>query len=273
MVSAANVFDLEAVESLPEGGETFLQRLTEELDFERVESILLFGSSVTGDVATVSDLDIIVVVEDEAYRDTAKQVCRGLMVGEEVRRKKVLERMIERLTGMFQSGFVTTEREIREGRFHRIVNVSRLSYVLSPHRIVLSRVFDQTVPIYGQDIRPDWGRIKTPAEARGRELCKSMFNSLLLSLLAVLYYPFSDRATAYSLEAYKWTIYNAGYLVERSTLDMQKSLQRIPDLFGLQQEFRELREELDREVGFVLLVPLFVVALHVWSAAQLWRDD
>jgi hypothetical protein len=132
---------------LPPGGEAFLTEINEVIDENYVDSILLFGSAVKGDISDISDIDLIFVLNDAApdtYGDKLRDRCSALATDhlESSTHQNRFEQYLDRLTGMFQSGFVTTEDAVLNGRFHEIVNTTRLVYWIAPWRKVLAAIFD-----------------------------------------------------------------------------------------------------------------------------------
>jgi hypothetical protein len=256
--------DLTALEDLPPGGQRFFTDLEEGLDLEEVRSVLVFGSTVTGDVAAVSDIDLLIVLEDGS--EYAGEV-RGLLdeiapdLTDETRPDNAIEARVQRMTGMFRSGFTAEAGDVRDGRFEAIFETSALAR-LAPWRIVLARVFEQAEPVYGDMIEPDWDRIGDPREQPVRELMKDIGMTGLLSLAQIPYQFVSGRATEYSLEAYKWTLYNCAYLLEGEATTLSGSMDALSGE-RMDERFLELRAEPERSPGFVLQAPLSIAQAHL----------
>ncbi len=256
--------DLKALKGLPPGGQQFFTDLEEGLDLEEIRSILVFGSTVTGDVAAVSDIDLLIVLEDSSeYAGKAHDVLDEIVpdLTEKTRPDNGLEARVQRLTGMFRSGFIAEERDIREGRFEAIFETSALARA-APWRIVLARVFEQAEPVYGEMIEPDWDRVGDPHEMPVRELVKDIAMTELLALAQLPYQFLSDRATEYSLEAYKWTLYNCAYLLEGEATTLSRSIDALPGT-RMDERFLELRDDPRTSPWFVLQAPLSIAQAHL----------
>jgi len=266
--------DLTALEDLPPGGEQFFTDLEEELDLGEVRSIMVFGSTVTGDVAAVSDIDLLIILEDGS--EQAKEVRRRLDeiapdLGDATQPDNVLEAHIQRLTGMFRSGFIAEEGDVLEGCFEAIFETSRLAR-LTPWRIVLARVFEQAEPVYGDGIEPDWDRIGDPRDRPARELVQDAVMTGLLALAQIPYQLVSDRATEYSLEAYKWTLYNCAYLLEDKATTLEGSMDALPGT-RIDGRFLQLREDPDEAPWFILQAPLSIARTHLATGRALFGGE
>lgn len=269
--------NLEELNGLPSGGERFLNVLAEKLDLEKIRAIKVFGSAVTGEVSNVSDLDLIIVLKDENadYRDKAKHLVASLAeeyLTTEAVLRNIFEDWVDSQTGMFRSDMVTTESAVREGRYSDIGNVSRFS-AFGPWRIILAKIFDTAVTIYGDRIEPEWGEISRPEDVKLRELFKSFLVTFPLSAAQIIYALFSKRSILYSMEGYKWTAYNCAFLVSEEIHGLETSLDLCPNPLNIKERFRELREGPSFDYSFILRSPLGVIALHLWAFVQIIRGE
>lgn len=271
-------FDLdpELRESLPPGGERFLDGLAAALDPDRVRAVLLFGSVVSAEATDVSDVDLLVVLEDDATRSEAETVrtrCRELSREHlpASSERNTLESTVDRETGMFQSGFVAFAGDVRDGAFHAVFDTSRAAYLLAPWRTVLASVFDSAVPVYGRPISPEWDRIGRPDDRRFRELCRSFATALLLSVAQLPYALASPRSMRYAMEAHKWTLYNCAFHLAGGPTTLAGAIEAAPDVASLDDRLVSLREEPRFEVSYLLSVPAYVTVVHVLTAATLVR--
>jgi predicted nucleotidyltransferase len=273
-VSLSFDLDSELRDALPQGGEAFLQGLEETLHPDFVVSVLLFGSIVSNEATEVSDVDIIVILDDNTAGSTVNTIrrqCHELATHhlEATTDRNIVEQAVERETGMFQSGFVAFKSDIEAGSFHAIFNTSRAAYVIAPWRTVLASVFESTVSIYGPTVTPKWGRIGSPHNRRVRELARSAVMAFFLAVAQIPYTIISSRSLHYTMEAHKWTLYNCSFHLTGSSNTLQQAITEVPDVASLSKHLLSLRRNPQFDIQYLLLVPLYVVAVHIWTAVTL----
>lgn len=258
---------------LPPGGPAFLAALAAELDEDSVRSVFLFGSAVRGEATEVSDLDLVLVLEEQVSDGEVAAVgrrCRRLArehLDGAARAHSLLERILERQTGMFRTGFVTRIGAVENGEFHAIFDTSRLVYVVAPWRTVLASAFRSGVTVYGPDVAPDWRRIDDPRQRTGRELLRSLVTTLPLALFQLPYVLVSRRATSYSMEAAKWALYNCSFhAVPDGDVGLQTALRLVPDPLRFADRFLARRDDPRFDAALVLLAPIYVLFVHAWAA-------
>lgn len=267
--------DLEVPDALALDAETrdFLQRVAAELDAEHVRSLLLFGSAVTGERTAVSDIDLMVVLADEAppdYDREARQVCWDAAARQldDPQPEGMVDRVLWTRTGMFRSGFVTRERAIRAGRFHEVFGTSRLAYLVTPWRTVMAGALEDAVAVYGPVVEPDWEAIGHPSGRRYREILASALLALVLATAQVPYQVVAPGEIRYTLEAYKWCLYNCAYhACPGRAGGLAAAIDCFPS-FGLHERFLERRADPQPDVRLLLGTPVLVAVLHGWT---LWR--
>lgn len=264
--------------NFPSGGELFLEQLGESLNEDAVRSVLLFGSVVSGETTAVSDIDLLVVLEDDTdqgYRGSVRARCLQLAeqyLAVEDARENPIERGVDRATGMFRSGFVVTASEVERGTFHAIFNTSRLAYVLAPWRTVLAAVFDRTVTLYGPSLAPDWNQLVHPSNRAIRELLRSWLISTLLAAAQLVYGFVSTRSIRYSMEAHKWTLYNCAFhLTDGRVESLHSAADIVPVGNTFNQRLLTLRDEPGYDPWYMLLAPAYVTLIHFQTIAVLIR--
>lgn len=262
-------------DSLELDGETtvFLDRVASALDQTCVRSLLLFGTAVTGERATVSDIDLLVVLTDDAppgYGREARRVCSGI-----ARRVGVdgadgwIDRFLSDRTGMFRAGFVTREHALRDGRFHAAFQTSRLAYYVAPWRTVIANVLESAVPVYGPSIEPDWETIGHPRDRPFREILASGFLAVVLAIAQLPYQLIVPGSIRYALEAYKWTLYDCAYHVcDARPGGLASALECLPDPLRLHGRFQRRRDAPRFDPVLLLGTPVAVGLVHAWTA---WR--
>lgn len=273
-------FDLSRYrKNLPAGGEAFLQELSNGLSEDSVQSVILFGSVVFGETTENSDIDLLIVLGDDASDSYVGEVCelcsklaeRHLEVSSY--EADVLGPVVDRQTGMFRSGFATKEKNVEAGDFPSIFNTNRVALLLAPWRTVLAGVFEKAVTIYGPDVEPAWHQLVHPTRRPIRELVRSWLMTLVLSTSQLFYVLVSKRATLYSLESYKWATYTCAYHVTGSSArSLSDAIEVVPSVYRFDRWFLALREDPELSPAFLLVTPFAVSLVHLFSILAALRS-
>lgn len=264
---------------LPPGGAAYLAEVRAILAEAPVRSVLAFGSVASGGSGPASDVDLLVVLHDDAPEETLRRVRAGCAEAAErclspVRPANALERMVDARTGAFRSAFACRERDVRAGRFHRTFNTTRWAYVVAPWRTVAWNAFARSRLVAGEPVEPDWDRVGRPQERRVREVLRSLATTLPLALAQWAYAPLSRRSVLYAMEAYKWMAHNlALHATGETAPGVRAALAHVADPFGLHARLLALREAPRRDWRFILLAPLAVLAGHAAALARRGRRE
>lgn len=257
---------------LPSGGARFFQELEHYLDPKIVCSVLLFGSIVSEEVSEMSDIDLIIILEDNASEDDAielREKCDELAeahLSSPTTEPNFMEHHIDQSTGMFRSGFVTFRTNVLAGDFDSIFNTSRAAYALAPWRTVLYGVFESVKPLYGELVKPELDPELNPFTNQVGELSRSFIMTAALSITQIVYQLFSPRAFQYSLEAFKWTAYTCAMHIKQGQISgIRESLYRIPLGRFWGSNFLRLRNGGDINRSAIFLIPIFVCIVHLRS--------
>ena len=272
--------DTTQIAGLPPGGDEFLEELRLRIDPKHVRSILFFGSTVTGDISKSSDIDFIIILSNctsDSYRSKMEQLVTTLAneyLETETAPTNKFEELIQQSTGMFRSGFISKEKNVINGDFHRIFNASPLAYYFAPWRTVMAGVFQETVPVYRDSVSPKWDEIGDPLSHSIEEICRSFVMALSLSILQIIYSVSIKTDGIYAQESYKWTIYNIAYHVRgRPHQSLDEALSTVPDLFGSHDWFKRVRSDPQTNPHYQILVPLIITLLHLWGLCNLVRVE
>lgn len=269
--------------NLPEGGQNYLNSLSSKLNKENVVSIFLFGSVVSGETTSISDIDLIIVLDSGVSKQeikNVKQLCSHLAkthIEAGTDTPLLFEYYLERSTGMFRSGFVSTEDAVKSGNFPEIFGTSPFASIIAPWRTVLFTTFAESVCIYGSQIEIPWERVGLPMQYPYRELARSFFITFLLALAQVWYQFVSRRAIGYSLEATKWTAYNCAFHIDKSpagSLESAVSVAPLPSWYL--DWFLRLRDDPISDSRFILITPFILIFTHlqtVWKLAGFQLSD
>lgn len=238
----------------------------------KLVSLVLFGSSVNGVPTKISDVDLLIVMDNSVTKKDLKDI--RLLVEKLATKyqfwnypKSIFERLLRGVklsTGMFVPFFVTREEDIVKGKFTRIFNVNRLlAFFLSPKSTVLKSIKCNYRILWGKDVIKE---IRIDSESR-IDLPKGLFLNLLQSIAAFFISPFVEEATKYSLEALKWALYTLRphlYRKRRAKLDdIVNSLIKAGYYPEELLTFKRLRYNYRNDYRFILMAPQVVTALYI----------
>jgi predicted nucleotidyltransferase len=219
-----------------------------------IVNISIFGSVAKGGFSqTVSDVDLIVVLADEAPQQMKRIISDDLAAlelkhGLRTHPNSKLERVyttVDRIASQFKSYFVCYKRDLLSGNTAAVFDVNPLigSLVLSTH-IGFAGIVKSSKVIWGEDFRY---QIHIPALTKAH-LVKNCAAFLLLNACALMGYPFLPNATRYSMSALKWMLHTCYfcYTLESATIEEEidffrtKLGERKPfsELLSLRQEYR-----------------------------------
>ncbi len=261
--------------SLPQKPRDYILEIIKEIDSEVLISIYIFGSHVRGSVSEISDVDLIVVVDDSSDEMDISKIekkLNELEIKHNYRKNstKIIDKFLQILdaqTGMFKSSFVCKKCDFINGRFHKIFRVNPISEIISPTAIVLSSVFDQACLVYGKD---SLNEVKRP-KIKKSPILQSFITTFLLSSAQIPFYLISDKATKYSLEALKWSLYNCYYVLPRANKNLKYTTNYFLDVipFTYTQKFFYLRDNFKPDLFFTLLAPYYILKLHAVTLKKL----
>lgn len=212
-------------------------------------TVVIFGSLTHGGFSeNVSDVDLLLVLDDKTTKPTIRQLDREItrLEFQHGFRKRTtakldpIYRWISSLTGMFVSHFACRRRDFIEARFARVFGVNRpLCFLFAPARIAWASILSTARVIRGgTDLLEEVAR---PPITR-HQLRKSRAMTRLLCLAALASRPFHPDATKFAMESLKWTIHACHYCYTRQTLDLASEIA----FFSSQSGFESLVPLLDR---------------------------
>ncbi|MBD3228732.1 MAG: hypothetical protein GF329_11155 [Candidatus Lokiarchaeota archaeon] len=238
---------------------------------EKILSMMVFGSSLTGDLCSTSDCDLICVVNDETSRDEIKnirQIARkfAIQFGFFNKPQGFIERVLNIMdssTGMFISLFVCKKNDFINLRFSKMFNVNRfVATILAPTNLVIGTVINRSKHIYGENLL---NVIKKPKRFF-LQLIKNMILNLLVSTVSFLIYPFSPKATKYELEALKWSMLSSYYYIKGTRPSMDKICYYFISK-GISKDyvanFKKLRDGFHQNIKFGIATPLKIIQVHL----------
>jgi predicted nucleotidyltransferase len=254
---------------IPEKRKPVIRAMEENLREDEVESIVVYGSVTRGESTSESDVDTVVILKDE-YGGRAASIEENLdKIESEVKDVGENENRVENIGGIFKSCFVTTKENYQKADTSEIFGFPSFTKFLMPWRTLLHRLSRDSVTVYGEQVKFNETEDFNPSDYWARELSKGLFNQLGLSLLALFYLPFSDRAAKYSMESYKISLYNCSYITDQQIVTLEGSIAAIPNFLQVQSLFKRFRRGEDISIlSFTLEAPIAILLNYVWTFKQ-----
>jgi hypothetical protein len=264
-------------QSLPPRARAYLEavvQLAAEVPGKPV-SVVLFGSSATGGFsARVSDVDLLLVVGDDAGREERRGLVDDLARLEvqygfrelPARPRGRLERIVERVMGNVPSFFVCTRSDLLSGDVGRILGLARAQALLVD-RAVLPSILASAVTLSGEDLLA-----RVPSLPIRRIDVLKAFQGLFgqVALSATLF-AFLPEATRYAAAALKRSVHNCFFCYHGRAAPLEEEVEffqgrlgrslALPQLLALRGEYR-------RSFSFVVRCLPTLVLLHFRTLAE-----
>ncbi len=235
-----------------------------------IHSVVLFGSLAYDTISKISDVDLLIVVQDDIkYREIRK--IEGILKSIEIKYdyawypqnfiSKIL-RVVEKTTGMFCSHFVCRYEAWRKEKFAKIFSTFKpFTYLLAPELIVLDSMKSGATLLYG-DLDLSITRKKYPLS----NIRKSMLMNFALYCGGLAMIPFADKHISYILESFKWSLRTVYFVLFQKTQKLDQIL-IVAERMGLSKkiiaEFRQLRKHPQLKLKFVIKLPFHLFKIHV----------
>jgi len=278
--------DLVNVDSFPGHVNEFIKQVIKILQSSMLDdkfAVFVFGSlSHKRDHASIkngtSDVDLLIIIKDDSstqlhYLWRKLNTLQRKFFDAEQKKTSVVSHIlqaIERQTGMHESIFLAREKDFKDVRFSNIFKTNKfLSKILAPSNIVIGSALCHITFVHGnKDIE---NTVKAMQASIGTEehilpdLIKSLLMNTLLSLGGIFLLPFTKRATRYAIEATKWSMYAATYLMigERPSKPSQK---RFFERLGIASAFlnRWLRLSIvyEPDTRFTIIALINILKIH-----------
>jgi hypothetical protein len=235
-------------------------------------TVILFGSTASGGVSESSDVDLIIVLPDEAtaadrrrvYGEVAElEIAHGLRmpVG---RPKNALEKFAEHAGGDGHACFVCTRGDLLSGDVARVFSL-RAAEALFVDRIVLASVIVSAKTVWGEDLLP---LVVLPA-VRRLDVFKSLFGLAGLMMLSAGAFPVLPDATRYAMGALKHSLHSCYFCYHLRTAPLSEEVAFFSGRLGGSRALEELLEQrraYRRSFGFVLQCVPALLRLHMRTA-------
>jgi predicted nucleotidyltransferase len=235
-------------------------------------SVILFGSAASGGFSESSDVDLIIVVPDEATPEDRRRL-RGAVADLEIthglrlpssRRKNQLELFAEHAWGEAHACFVCTRGDLISGDVARVFGL-RATERLLVDRIVLASVIVSAKTVWGEELLP----VVPLPPLRRFDVFKALFGLAGLTLLSAAAFPVLSDATRYGMGALKHSLHSCYFCYHLKTAPLNEEVEFFNSRLGRSRtllELLDLRRKYHRSFAFVLRCVPVLFRLHLLTA-------
>jgi predicted nucleotidyltransferase len=259
---------------LPVRVQTYLEALVEAgaLDRAPLVSVVLFGSATKAGSSEVSDVDLIIVVPDDATRTQRRRLAEDVARLEALHGLRPatthspggLRTFIERVMSHGFSCFVCTRSDLISGDVARVLGL-RLLETPFVDRIVFASIAASAVTVWGEDLLP---QVAVPS-VRRLDVFKALLTFSDQVLLSAVAFPVLPDATKYAMGALKHSLHSCFFCYHRRTAGVEEEVDFFQRRMGPSQtlvDLLALRRESRRSFAFVIRCLPAIVRLHVQTA-------
>lgn len=238
-------------------------------------SVILFGSAASGGFSEpASDVDLLLVLRDDASQEDRRQVRADVARLEahhgfrEVapRPRRSLEEFAGRVAANEHSFFVCTRADLLSGNVARILDL-RPAQALFVDRAVIPSIVASAVTVWGEDLL---ARIPLPA-IRRFDVFKAFQGLFGQVLLCVLMFPVLPGATKYAMGALKRSVHNCFFCYHARTASLEEEVEFFQQRLGPNRTLAKLvalRREYRPSFAFVVGCLPALVRLHLRTASD-----
>lgn len=235
-------------------------------------SVILFGSAASGALSESSDVDLILVLPNEATLEDRRrlreavsdlEIRHGLRMPER-RRKNLLEKFAEHATGEAHSCFYCTRDDLVSGNAGRVFGLRGVEE-LFVERMVLASIVVSAKTAWGEELLP---LISLPA-LRRLDVFKALFRLAGLVLLSAFAFPILEDATRYGMSALKHSLHCCYFCYHLRTAPLNEEVEFFNARLGQNQTLLDLlnqRRAYRKSFRFVLRCVPVLFQLHLQTA-------
>jgi predicted nucleotidyltransferase len=235
-------------------------------------SVILFGSAASGALSESSDVDLILVLPNEASLDdrcrlreavSDLEITHGLRAPAS-RRKNLLEMFAEHAGGEAHSCFACTRDDLISGDEARVFGLRAVEKLLVD-RIVFASVIVSARTGWGEELL---SLIPLPP-LRRLDVFKALFGLAGLALLSVVAFPLLYDATRYGMSALKHSLHSCYFCYHLKTAPLNEEVEFFDSRLGRSKtllDLLKLRQEYHRSFAFVLRCVPVLFRLHLQTA-------
>jgi predicted nucleotidyltransferase len=245
---------------LPTAISRYLDAVTETCGHSSLVSLVLFGSVASGWASNVSDVDLIVILSDDATPNTMGRLREEIAL---------LEVRFERATGYLFSCFVCKRSQLLSGDVAAILGLRRWEAPFVD-RILLATIVASAVTIAGEDLVP---QIPVPA-IRQADVFKALFTFVCQIVLSVAVFPVLSDATKLAMGALKHSVRSCYFCYQRCSAPLTEEIAFFNRRFGASRTLMDLlvlRRQYRPSFRFILRCFPTVVSLQVRTARDFGR--
>jgi nucleotidyltransferase-like protein len=260
---------------LPAGVRNYIESLLQTCAQDRAlfVSVVLFGSAANGGFSgDVSDVDVIIVVSDDASRAERRrlgEVVARLETFHELRAATThsaggLQARIERAVGHGLSCFVCTRSDLLSGDVARVLDL-RPWEAPFVDRIIFTGIVASAMTVWGEDLLP---RVPVPS-VRRLDVFKALFGFSCQVLLSAVTFPVLPDATKYAMGALKHSLHSCFFCYHRRTTTLEDEVAFFNRRLGASRtliELLSLRRRYRRSFAFVIRCLPTLARLHMRTA-------
>ncbi len=232
-------------------------------------SVILFGSAASGAFRESSDVDLIVVISNQASREE-RRILRGAVTELEIRHglrfpetrpRNQLEMFAEHAGGHAHSCFFCTQADFISGDVARIFGLRGAEEVFL-ERTFLACVIVSARTVWGEDLL---SLVPLPS-LRYLDVFKSLFRLTGLVLFSAAAFPMLPDATRYAMGALKHSLHSCYFCYHLRTASLDDEVAFFNSRLGPGRALLELldqRRDYHRSFAFVLRCVPAIFRLHL----------
>jgi predicted nucleotidyltransferase len=236
-------------------------------------SMVLFGSAAEGGFSgDISDVDLIIVVSDDASRTQRRRLAEDVARLETLhglrpvtnRSPGGLRAFIDRVMSHGFSCFVCTRGDLISGDVARVLGVRPLE-VPFVDRIVFASIVASAATVWGEELLP---RVPVPS-IRRLDVFKALFTCFNQVLACAVTFPALPDATHYAMGALKHSLHSCYFCYHGRTDALEEEVDFFQRRLGPSRtlvELLALRRKYRRSFVFVIRCLPALLRLHVRTA-------
>ena len=260
---------------LPARVQTYLDALVQTCaqDGPLLVSVVLFGSAAKGGFSgEVSDVDLIIVLSDDASPSQRRQLADDVARLEALHGLRPatthsvgrLRALMDRVMAHGFSCFVCTRGDVISGDVGRVLDLRPLE-TLFLDRIVFASIVASAVTVWGEDVLP---RVAVPS-IRRLDVFKALFGFFGQVVASAVLFPALPDATKYAMGTLKHSLHSCFFCYHTRTAALEEEVDFFQRRLGPSQtlvELLALRRTYRPSFAFVIRCLPTLVRLHVRTA-------
>ena len=260
---------------VPARVQTYLDALVQTCaqDGPLLVSVVLFGSAAKGGFSgEVSDVDLIIVLSDDASRSQRRQLADDVAHLEALHGLRPptthsagrLRALMDRVMAHGFSCFVCTRGDVISGDVGRVLDLRPLE-TLFVDRIVFASIVASAVTVWGEDLLP---RVAVPS-IRRLDVFKALFGFFGQVLASAVTFPALPDATKYAMGTLKHSLHSCFFCYHARTATLEEEVDFFQRRLGPSQtlvELLALRRTYRPSFAFVIRCLPTLARLHLRTA-------